>query len=952
MDRPHRLERRKIAVIKSNRRFILACGLLVYLLTVGSALAGVTGKISGTVKDAETGDPLPGVNVVLEGTTLGAATGLDGSYYILNIPPGTYSVRATMIGYTPVVQKGVLVRIDLTTVVDFALSPTVLEAGEEVVVTAERPLIQRDITAKVSVIGGEEIQAMPVNDFRDMLRVQAGFTDALHLRGGRSNQVAYLIDGLDVTNPLFGNYAGTQADRSETLGQADNQLFAGAYVSDPNLSNYDGVVLDKEAVEEVQVLTGTFNAEYGRAMSGIVNVVTRDPAPKPAGQFEYLSPRLNESPYRKPNALAIDENPGPSDSLRYQVWRIQDKFTQWDRRNLIGQFRGSLSAAVPGLKKTTFLVTSRYRNDNGYLPFGYDMTREVLEKVVFRPSAAMKFSFIGNHTRKYWQPYNHDWKYLPDNYSRFRRFSDRFSLLYSHTLSPSTFYTIKVSRLTSRYDRKVAGLEVVVDRNDYPAYDPIRTDYERPERWENGFFYRGHDISIEDSRTRTWNIKMDLTSQVSKTHLLKTGFDVLEHRIERFVYKQPYLGGIHEFQDYVRRPLEMSAYLQDKMEYDFLIVNLGVRVDYFAPNGIFKGRNATSGPFYPYDNEEATAFRDIYVPGYVDENGDFQYFPEVKARAQWRVSPRIGVAHPVTERLSFHFAYGHFFQRPDFRDIFYTHDIQRTFQLAGNPNAKVQKTVAFEAGLKQAIGDIISLDVSVYYKNIYDLLGTQYVHFFPYIYSIINNSDYANVKGFEVSIQKRYSSYFSASLNYTLSIARGNENTSRTGVKLFYGSTNNRLRPRRDFYLAWDRRHTIGGNVNIWIPKGQGPSIGGVRPFENFGLNMLVSVRSGLPYTPTERARGEWDYWLRILQTNTARRPWTYQLDLDITKEMRLGAWRLTAFARIINLLDTQNVLWVYTNTGRVWDDGQTSARSDDFIRDPSAVGPPRQVMAGLRFRL
>lgn len=926
------------------------CGLLSFSLLAGTAYAGVTGKISGTVRDGETGEPLPGANVILEGTEMGAATGTDGTYFILNVPPGRYTVKASMIGYTPVSKQGVVVRIDLTTVVNFTLQPTVLDVGEEVVVTAERPLVQRDITAKVSVVGGDQLKAMPVNDFREVLKVQAGFTDALHLRGGRSNQVAYLVDGLDVTNPLFGNYEGIQQDRAATLGQTDFQLFAGTYYSDPNLSNYDGVILDKEAVEEVQVLTGTFNAEYGRAMSGIVNVVTRDPKPKPAGQFEYLSPMVNNSPYRRPNALAIDENPGPADSLRYKVWRLQDHFGAWDRRNLLGQFRGSVSGAVPLLKKTTFLVTSRYQNRNDYLPFGYDLSREVLEKVVQRPTASFKVSLIGNHTRKYWQPYNHDWKYLPDNYSRFRRFSDRFSLLISHTLSPRTFYTLKASRMATTYERGVEGLEVVIDRDDYPTYDPIRTDYERPERWENGFFFRGHDISIENSKTVTWNLKFDLTSQVSNTHLVKGGVDVLEHKINRFVYKQPYLGGVHEFQDYVRRPLEIAAYLQDKMEYEFLIVNLGLRLDVFDPTGIFKGRNATSvAPFYPYDNEEPTAFRDIYIPGFVDEDGNFQYFPEVKAKTQWQISPRIGVSHPVTDRLAFHFAYGHFFQRPDFRDIFYTHDIQRTYQLAGNPNAKVQKTIAFEAGLKQAIGDLYAVEVSAYYKNLYDLLATQYVHFFPYIFSIVNNSDYANVKGFEVSIQKRYSSFFSASLNYTFMIARGNENTSRTGVQLFYGSTNDRLRPRRDFFLEWDRRHTIGGNLNVWIPDGQGPRIGGIRPLENFGMNVLFSVRSGLPYTPTQRATGEWDYWLRILQTNSARRPWTYQFDFDFSKRLRFGAWNVTAFSRIINLFNTRNVLWVYTNTGRVWDDGRTSARSEDFIRDPSAVGPPRQVMVGLR---
>ncbi len=917
------------------------------VLWPGLAFAGVTGKIAGRVVDAETGEPLIGANVIIEGTNRGAAAGKNGEYFILNVPSGTYTLRAQMIGYTTLVKQNIRVQIDLTTRVDFELRQSMVQ-GQEVVVVAERPLIQKDITAKVSIINRQDMDAMPISDFRDALKIQAGFTDGLHLRGGRLNSVGYRVDGMDVTNPLIGNYEGVQSDRSQTLGQADNQLFGASYVPDQSTSNYDGILLDKNAIQEIQVLTGTFNAEYGRAMSGVVNIVTRDPSPEFQFQLEYLSPRVNPSPYRRADAVAPDENPGPNRELRYRPWKLQDHFTQWDRQ-FLGQFRGSLSGAVPFLKNIVFFLSGRALNENSTLPFGYNIERDGFEKLVFSPRPTFKITLTGSQSRKFWQPYNHDWKYLPDNYSQFKRFTDRYTVELKHTLSASTFYTLKFSILKTKYNREVPGRKVIIDQNDFPNFDPVETDYQQPERWENGFFYRGTDIAIERSRTWTRNLKFDITSQVHPSHLVKSGIDILDHDIRQFTYRNPYRGGVHEYQDFKRRPLEIAAYIQDKIEYSFLIINLGLRMDYFAPNGLGKGYRRVRHPSYPYDNDYATMWPDLYLPGYIDDAGKFQYFPEEKVPAQIYISPRIGVAHPVTENLSLHFAYGHFVQRPDFRDIFYLHDIQRAYRLVGNPRAKIQKTIAFEFGVKQAIANLFSVDISVYYRDIFDLLGSQFVNFFPYQFSIINNSNYANAKGFEISIQKRYSSYFSANVNYTFLIATGNENTSRQGVRNFWGTTNDRLRPRRAFYLNWDRRHTIGGSVNIFFPKHAGPRLFNLPILENTQLSFLFQVKSGLPYTPTQRATGEWDYWLRILQTNSARRPWTYQLDMDLVRDFQFGKTTVSLFARTINLLNTTNALWVYTNTGRLWDAGPQSNRSEDYIRDPAAKGPPREIRIGLR---
>ncbi len=220
--------------------------ILIIILSFSFTLAGTTGKITGIVTDSETGDPLIGCNVIIEGTDLGAATNIDGQYVILNIQPGKYNVRTSMIGYTDFVVQNVQVSIDLTTTVDFKLTIEVL-GGEEVTIVAERPAVQMDLTSSEARVSSDQLELMPVTEVWDVISLQSGITkDAgggIHIRGGRGQEIAYWVDGVSVTD------------------------------------GYDGglsVAVDNNAIKELQVISGTFNAEYGQAMSGIINLVTKD----------------------------------------------------------------------------------------------------------------------------------------------------------------------------------------------------------------------------------------------------------------------------------------------------------------------------------------------------------------------------------------------------------------------------------------------------------------------------------------------------------------------------------------------------------------------------------------------------------------------------------------------------------------------------------------------------
>ena len=245
------------------------------IVTLFSAVltAGQTGKITGTVVDQETGNPLPGVNVLLEGTSMGAATNSDGKFVILDIPPGLYLVKFSFIGYATITIENVRSTTDLTTnLYTINMNPEAIE-GETITVTAERPLIEINATNEVHVIRAEDIKNLPVRGYANVVALQTSVVDdggTLHIRGGRSEEVGYYVDGVSAVDP----YSLTRRG------------------SIPNIS-----------IEEVSVQAGGFGAEYGGAGSGIVNTTTKTGAGRLAVTAEFISDIGTTEPSTNRNEL-------------------------------------------------------------------------------------------------------------------------------------------------------------------------------------------------------------------------------------------------------------------------------------------------------------------------------------------------------------------------------------------------------------------------------------------------------------------------------------------------------------------------------------------------------------------------------------------------------------------------------------------------------------------------
>ncbi|MFQ5637626.1 MAG: TonB-dependent receptor domain-containing protein [bacterium] len=865
--------------------------------------AGTTGKIAGRVTDKKTGEPMVGVNVVMKSTRLGAATDAEGYYFILHVPPGVYEMTARMMGFEAPTKQGVRVSADMTTTVNFALTDKVI-AGDVVVVTAEKPLVQRDQTAKSATITAETFAEMPIVGFEKALTSSTGFTTdqdgEIHVRGGRSGEAVYMIDGVYVRDPYSGGF---------------------------------GSQIDKYSIEELQVITGAFNAEYGQAMSGVINIITKEGGSDYHGRFEYESDALNDSPYQREDWLLgtetidglneeqkLEFRDALRDSLGHSLYQPTD----------IGQIRGNFSAnfggPVPLLKNLKFFTSGRYYNTTGYAPWGYDKQREFNTKLSYSPGG-LKMNLLVQRNFRKWKPYDHRWKYNPAGFEDRKSDVARESLTLTHILNKSTFYEARFSRFHRKFKRFSPGKHAEFGRNEETGgIELLETNFVRPRSNSDGFFFEGDNGTIDDRDILTYTGQLDFTSQVNRNNLVKAGFQLIRHRITRETFIQPWEGENHRFENFTRRPIELGVYVQNKLEHDLFVINMGLRLD--------------------YTDARHTFWPDPDVPGHLDESGNWVPSPQVKVPVKKQLSPRIGIGFPVSDKMLFWTSYGHFYQNPSYLELYASQKVDEDRPLIGNPAIKPQRTVAFEAGVKRQISDDYALDFSFYFKDITNLAGSTFHGFFPFEYTLFDNSNYASVNGVDVTLTKRMSHLFSATVSYSFQVAKGNESDPREGFNDFKRS-NFPLRPKKQFFLDFDRRHDFSLSMNIILPKTFGPDLLGSKPFGDLQLNILFEAGSGLPYTP--RIEGAGEGGLRV-EKNSAHRPPVYQLDLKILKMYRVQGMSLTGFLVIKNLFDRVNALRVWNRTGLPWDDGLFTSRSKDRIFDPSHVDIPRQVSAGFRF--
>ncbi len=851
-------------------------------------IAGTVGKISGRVMDAETGEPLSGVDVFISSLEIGGAADVDGDYFILNVPPGTYDVEASMIGYRPAVKTEVHVFADRTIYLNFELQSTVIEIDKPVVVIAKKPVIEIDVTSKEARITRGDLDILPVERPKEAIALQGGVTtDAagnLHIRGGRSGELAYYIDGIEVSNALLGS----------------------------------APILNKNLISEMSFLSGTFNAEYGNVMSGVVNIVTPEGGRRLSTHFEYTSFMVNESPYRQKDWIkdfikdldtlqqdSLEWRDAHRDSLDSSLYETQDIL---GRKNLpfLGEINASAEGPLPFDKDTRFFIGGNYLNQESYLPFGYELSRSINGKLTRRFGPHFKIFLDVHYVKNENQNYNHLYKYIyydseDSCYNYLVNYGQSLKTIMgiNHAPTNSFFYNLRIGYIEDTVETKAP-----VDTSDIfegPITEPVRDNYSE-------FYVSGYPIFRQEASIKKYIVKADFNLQVGKLHSFKFGGEHSFYKFRLTNRQQLFPRASIVYQNYERKPMDGALFLQDKIEHHYLVINAGLRFDYSSPKTIM--------------------WEDIEDPSSDTSEVELQY----------QLSPRLGLSHPITDNAMLHFAYGHFFQMPPY-EIMYFNDNYITnpesiprYGLVGNPRILPQRTTAYEVGVKYAIREIYGIDITLFLKDIKNLLATTEVRKFPYDYIIYTNEDFGRVQGIDFTIKRETISRFGFTVNYTYQVARGNRSFSMQGFYDVYTGLPERM---KEYYLDFDRRHTLSSTFEFLILE-----LGGI------GVNLKAA--SGLPYTPYI-SEGV------VIEENSGRQAWEYSLDVMIHQGFRLGPTLLDFFIRGINLTDAKNPRYVYSRTGEPWDSGEEAGGlmgSRDYIMDPSNVGPRRTIKAGIRVTL
>jgi len=934
----------------------LAIGVLALCLS-SQAVAQNTGFIRGQVVDKETREPLPGVNVLVVGTYHGAATDEDGNFIVRGISPGEYTLRAQIIGYTTVEHTEVKVNPGSGTTVNFEMPSTVLAAGQEVIVIGERSLFNPEETATRKSITADEIEKSTIESVQGIVSNQVGVVesnDEIHIRGGRAYENAYLVDGLSAQDPLAGTGFGLQ--------------------------------LSSASIAEVEVITGGFNAEYGQAMSGVVKVRTKEGGKNYHGVISY---RRDHFPW----------NQGTSSDFNTDIL----DFTLSGPEPVTSGLLPTLGLAIPG--RLTFFTNLYGFTSDDYTQFSADQlssstaygTKLALRqnnkwsgrvKLTWRSEAGNKLTGsyhqsvdINQNTQtlqtklEYEPPapgYPYRFQDNLDNFNTFTHANNQFALGWTQTLSQRTFYELKVSRfftnLRSDLDgRHWTGMtepkDIVTRPIEYFTNEDSSEIYVIP---GDGFYDYGNSYTWHDHFVEDYILKFDLSSQINERHSVKSGMEATYREMQLIDIYAPWAGEYGLNNDMYRvHPNFGAAYIQDKIVYDGLIANVGLRFDYWFPGKYVEDAVEDTNVVTISPSTREAFWEDTY--------GLFG------RRWKGRISPRIGISHPVSDRQVLFFNYGHFNKRPRPQFVYAklgTNTAKSTFQTFGNPNLDPETTVSYELGVKHRFTANDILTLTAFYKDIFDyvtsisvpgtgrLLGRSFI---TYV-----NLDYARSRGLEMEYKKRAGRFLTGSVSGTYSIATGKSSSPSDALLVAQGDL--RERPITENYLFWDRPWQFQVNLNFNVGQDNRPALFGLKLPPDWNLNIRWFAQAGERYTPQYFTGDTLDNGRKVYSSDLDQdgfsddplgalgKYWSY-VNVKFEKYYTVGEFRFVFSAEVLNLFNRKNPDIINPVTGKAYEWGDPTPNGWNDPRYPDTQAPiypyplsparwlnPRNIKLGVKF--
>lgn len=848
--------------MKKKRLLFISVLFTLLCMFTGEALAkpwGITGILEGRILDKASHEPLIGVNVVVVGTSYGGVTDKDGYYQVNNVRAGVYDVRFSIIGYKTLMMRKVTILPDLRTRLDIQLEASAVEF-EAVEVKAERPLIQRDQAATAFSIGELKLEKLPLTKFQEVLMLQPGTTLEGNVRGGKTNEVIFLIDGLPVQDVIGGGL---------------------------------GANLPRSSISGLTIHTGGFEAEYGNALSGVVNIVTKGGSNehKFGARIEkddWLPENWNEQQDRATELELSASGPLPWQNFYYYAANtVSISDTRWwqDMRR--------------------FFLS----------PFSQEFTG--FGKVEYLPSPTLRLSAQIIYSLKQWHDYEFSWRFNLTGVPKRNRDSYRAALILSNTLSENSFFSVSLSRF-------YLSSQIGEGSKDDLTLEPYQYD----------FFLRyivaGNRNWLADTRQTIYSLKADYTMYLAKMHLIKAGLefnqydifsDVVKYDPQTTYFGKPIEGAalLNYSNSYNYYPRSGSVYLQDKLEIvrDGSNLSFGVRWDFLDP----------------------TAERPIveYIPTSPNEYQQ-QVTGRVKSKFKHQVSPRIAFAGPAGPLSFFFVNVGYYFQFPLF-DYLYSGINPSQLRggaknvLAGNPDLEPERTISWEAGFKHGINENVVASVTYFKKNFTNQIDAKTLIPFDSkaagdygFASYVNNAE-ATATGVEIVLSRERDEKLSGSASYTYMVTEGVSDYVNQQINLAQWGFPLAAKP---YPLSWDQRHALKLDAEFQL-------IGGIQS------NLVALYNSPHPYTyyPTRDGFKPTDT-TKAFTPNNERMQNVLIVNLKLTRQFEFGdqnRYKLTVFADGRNILNSKNVRWVDSN-GRVGGE----------LSDPSAYYDFRRVRVGVRF--
>ncbi|HEV8263521.1 MAG TPA: carboxypeptidase regulatory-like domain-containing protein [Gemmatimonadales bacterium] len=970
-----------------GRFLALGVGLAVTLVLATSPLAAqqTTGKIEGTVTD-QAGVAIANAQVFVVGTSFGAVTNDKGYYFINNVPVGTYTIRGQFIGYAPAEVRGIRVQGGQTATVDVKMQSSAVVLTGVTVTAAANPLVPRDQVASKSIINATLVGGLPVDDLRNIIAVQPGVVESgsglgLSIRGGRPGEANVYIDGA----PVRATQSGSQRVNLGTNAVEEASVTTGALGVE--FADAQSGVISFTTKAGGQSYTGATSWEsdspFGDAVSVGYNrfeINAGGPIPKVNNLTFFLSSVVQGqlSDFR---GFGQDKNPSYVMGGVDTTATVTDPATGNVLSVTIPQFV-QYSGECGGTGSDANAVAQAIQNNYGVecqgrrFPMDWTTNTTLQGKLQFTYGQGSRIALSGLSSGQQGRFTPGVRIGDPTSFGGFHNWSRYLVLDASHTFIRGAERALSLNLNFSRQqDNQVAGpldpdyelgsrspalgveLGTIkfagLDNFPFPITDEIvnniransgtrvpllnREDlrFRQPYRMNpyglvsGGWWTEGLDVGATLYRETRYTGRGLVDFQANRFNRFQFGGDFVKTNLSFWssaLLRQAFMDA------YVVDPLKYGVFGSDRLDLGDVVLELGVRYDYYNSNALFAN---TPGRIYsnPAWSPQAATNPDSLAAAIS------RVF--TKGIGHSTVSPRLRVSFPVTENTGFRLSYSHQVQSPDFSTLLTginnDLDFTNTNDVFGR-DLQFGKTILFEFGVRHAFSQDMVLDVSAYNKDKVSDLAARII---PYAdplnpgdtinVNVLTNADFGNIRGVDVKLDRRVGSYLNASVAYTFQLAKGTGSDPfsylRTTSRQISQVTGSRVPPPQAILPTDDNRtHNVVGSAALTLPNDwrKGTTLGNV--LRDVSVFASFRVVSGLPYTRQVNngagaiaPRQGFGLTATSLEpVNASTLPWTKDVNLRLNKGFKVGRTDLMLYADLRNVLNFKNVTSLFAETGDV----------------------------------